>query len=454
MKILLSILFVIFNYSNLIAQEWHKDLDNFLNDELPKFNIPNLEILVVNKDSVLYSKSIGESSPNSTYYIGSVSKSLTAYGILILIAQKKLSFDTKVKDVIPEIQFNNSHELINIWHLLTHTSGIKKKSGFEYLPSLEQLKTKKFKVTNEIINPLRHEYSNLNYSLLGLIIEKISKLSFKEYMYKYVFSPLKMTNSIIGDKEALSLQLIDHYQYFGLFPIKSKQLNFAQTSVPAGFISASSEDLGKYLQLNLSNGRLDTIKLIDPSLLQTMHTVWNQSEYGYAMGWKRGEYNNYKFYQHLGTTANSYSGIFFIPEKELGFVFLSNSNSLDFSENIVEGILNILTDGEPREVSRNEFFLRIGVLLGYLFLMFNFFNKLLKVTQNKLSLKRRKETFNLIICIVLLVSLFFAFPIIAQIPLVSFVKIQPDIGFLILLSLVLPTVLNIIKVYKARKVGS
>ncbi|MGC6402015.1 MAG: serine hydrolase domain-containing protein, partial [Flavobacteriaceae bacterium] len=389
-------LLMILSCTHAIGQEWNKQIDDFLKIEFSKFNIPSLEVLVVNKDSILYSKSIGKSSPSSTYYIGSVSKSLTAYAILRLIEQNKISFDTKIVDIIPEIQFQNSGEIITIWHLLTQTSGIKKKSGFRYLPSLKELKSKRFKISNQSIEPLKHEYSNLNYALLGLIIERITNLSFKDYMYSNVFEPLKMNDSKIGSRDDLSTQLINHYQYFGPFPVRSKQIEFDQSSIPAGFICSSSEDLGKYIQLNLSKGKFHNIALIDSSLIQTMHTVWNKGEYGYAMGWKQGKYNHFKFYQHLGTTANSYSGIFFIPEKELGFVLLSNSNSFDFTESIAEGILNILTDGEQKEVSRFELFFRIGVLFGYWFVIGNFLFKLRKLFNTKLLTHKRKHLISLL----------------------------------------------------------
>jgi CubicO group peptidase (beta-lactamase class C family) len=445
---------MILGCTTALCQEWKEQVDDFLSVELSKFNVPDMEVLIVNKDAVLYSKSIGKSTPNASYYIGSVSKSLTAFGVLKLIEQKKLSFDTKLVDLIPEIRLSNSQEKITVWHLLTHTSGIKKKSGFKYLPALKELEAQKFKVNNNAIEPLRHEYSNLNYSLLGLIIERTTGLSFEDYMHKNVFETLKMNNTKTGSRDGLSAQLIDHYQYFGPFPVKSKQVDFAESSIPAGFISSSSADLAKYIQLNLSEGKLHNKSFIDSSLLNVMHTVWDKGEYGYAMGWKQGRYNDYKFYQHLGTTANSYSGVFFIPEKELGFVFLTNSNSLYFSESIAEGILNILTGGQQKEVSKFELFLRTGVLIGYLLIIGNFLYKLLKGRKNNYSVSRSKQVTNLIVHTALLIALFLVFPVVAQIPFISFLKMQPDIGFLILLSLAFPLVLAIIRTYKTNPVGN
>ena len=156
------------------------------------------------------------------------------------------------------------------------------------MPTLEELKNTNYLIKNKSIAPLSHEYSNLNYSLLGLIIEKVSKLTFKTYMIKELFSPLDMKNSLIGRRDEVAPNLINHYQYLGPFPIRSKQLNFSQSSIPAGFICSSAQDLGNYLKLNLANGIFNQANLIDSVLLQSMHTVWDEKDYGYAMGWKQG----------------------------------------------------------------------------------------------------------------------------------------------------------------------
>ncbi len=93
----------IFLFTKLDAQDIGIPLNNFRDKELGKVSIPNLEVLIVNKDSILHSKSIGNLSPNASYYIGSVSKSLTAYAILQFIDQGKLEFNSKVEKILPEI---------------------------------------------------------------------------------------------------------------------------------------------------------------------------------------------------------------------------------------------------------------------------------------------------------------------------------------------------------------
>ena len=450
MNKIILVLFSFLFWLNLGAQELSDQLNQYLDAEIQKFKVPDLEVRVVTKDSIAYSRSIGESaSPYSPYYIGSVSKSLTAFGVLRLVQQKKLSFESIVSELLPEIEFANGNKEISIRHLLNHSSGIKKRSGFAYLPTLAELKNSKHLIDNESIKPLRHEYSNLNYSILGLVIEKVTQLSFGEYMEQAVFSPLEMKHALIGMREQLAPKLIKHYQYFGPFPVERPQLDFAESSIPAGFIGASSEDLGNYLQMNLANGNFRAKQLMDTSLLQRMQSVWDGSDYGYAMGWKKGYYNDRLFFQHLGATANSYSGIFFIPEKELGLVFLTNSNSLNFSEDLAEGLLNILTDGEPKEISRSEFYIRIALFIGLLFLFIHFFYQLAKIIGGKIKFSKKDSWMALLFSIFSLIVLIFIYRESMGISFFSFCKIQPDIGFFMFGSLISPIVLNLLKIIRS-----
>lgn len=430
------------------AQDLTESLDKYLDRELSKLNVPELEILVLQGDSVLFSRSVGQSTSTSSYYIGSVSKSLTAFGVLRLVKSGQLELNAKVTDILPTLDLAANGKDLTIRHLLTHTSGINKQSGFSDLPSLQVLEGATYQIDNRAIQPLRHEYSNLNYALLGLVIEKVSQKPFGDYMRQAVFEPLSMVNTRTGSRSELQPYLIDHYQYFGPFPVKSRQLEFSQTSIPAGFISSSAKDLKNYLKVNLDKGTFENKQILDAELCKTMHTTWDGSDYGYAMGWKKGTYNGQKYLQHLGSTANSYSGVFLMPEKKIGFVLLSNTNSLDFTESLAEGVLNILTDGSPKEASGLERLLRIGILLGYFVLGLFYMIKLMKVLRSADPIPRKKALLDAATYVGLLVCVFLFFPIVAKVPFASFLQLQPDLGFLILLSMLLPISLSIFQVFR------
>lgn len=455
MRIALLLLLFLFVGTGLPARELSPPLNRYLDQELRKFAVPNLEVLVVSSDSVLYHRADGPESPGrSAFYIGSVSKSLTAFGIMRLVEQGKLSLDDKVTDLLPEIAFAHSGNSIAVRHLLHHTTGIRRSAGFGHLPALRELTGKRMLIRNRPGDTPRHEYSNLNYALLGMIIERVSGVSYAAYMQQEVFGPLNMQQTFAGVREEVGPMLVDHYQYLGPFPRKSRQLNYAASAIPAGFISASAADLGRFLRMQLGGGTLNDHRLIDSSLLQLTHTPWNGQDHGYAMGWKQGWYNNSRVLQHLGTTANSWSGIFLLPQQGLGLIVLSNSNSLAFTEEVAAGLLGILTNGEPQQASRAEFFLRWGVLLGLLLLPGHFLYQITQAMRGRYLKGRKTILRSMILNLLVIAVVIIGFPFVAGIPFRSLLQVQPDIGLLILASGLLPVLLGMVRLMKVAPAGS
>ena len=413
-------------------------VDAYLVRELQKFNVPNMEVIVVTKDSVIYTKSIGmATSPQTPYYLGSVSKSLTAFGVLKLVEKGLLTLDQPVTTLIPTLRFTGGSTRLTVRHLLNHTSGIAKKAGFDALPPLREVERTGFSLATTPVPGQKHEYSNMNYALLGLIIEKVSGRSFQEYMHEQVFSPLGMNHTLVGSSKQNEAHVIAQYQYWGPFPIKSHQADYSLSAVPAGFICSSAADMGKYLRANLNKGTVGTGSVLDSGLVEATHTPWSKGKTGYAMGWNQGSYNGKRLLQHLGSTATSYSGIFIFPDDNLGIAVLTNSNSLGFSESTMEGILSIVTGGEAKSASAAEGYGRWLVVLLMLLLVGRLVYKLGLILRKGRAhpTTKSKEISSLTVTIVCFSGIVFLFPTITNVPFVSLLELQPDIGFLTLLAL-------------------
>ena len=424
---------------------YEQRLATFLETNRAKLEIPNLELLVVRADNVVYRYGTDpKASFETPFYVGSVSKSLTALGVLKLVEEGRLQLDSKTVEVLPNVDFSDFRDDITVRHLLNHTSGISKEQGFAPLQSVAS--TDASQTISVHFQPnAKHEYSNLNYCLLGLVVEKVSGLSFCEYMQEAVFNPLQMNDAHIGNRDELSSKVIPQYQYWGVFPVTSEQLDFSITSAPAGFICASSSDLANYLQMHLKNGEFQGNQVLHPSLLTIMRTPWNQEDYGYAMGWKRGSYHGVPFLQHLGATATSYCGIFLVPDKDIGFVLLTNTNSLSHTEQLMEGVLSILTDGEPPPVTRGEGLVRLGALLAILWFVGRFICQLTKLFKSRCTIVKKKELAKVVALALGFAALWFYFPNLFGIPFSAFARIQPDIGLAIASSFGLPLLMSCIR---------
>ncbi|WP_276088410.1 serine hydrolase [Pedobacter sp. JY14-1] len=186
-------------------------IDTFLNNLNADHNI-NGNVLVAQEGRILYEKAFGfadaasgkTNNPDTRFVMASVSKPVTAVAVFQLIERGKLSLDARVARYLSDFPYPD----ITVRHLLAHTSG---------LPNTEELFSillaahpERLFVNKDIIPALRaygkpahfkagdqFEYSNTNYSLLALLIEKQSGRTFRDYMSRFVFKPAGMNSTEI-----------------------------------------------------------------------------------------------------------------------------------------------------------------------------------------------------------------------------------------------------------------
>jgi len=188
-------------------EHYSKIISDYLDNTLLRGRF-NGEILVAKNGVILYEKYIGYKNlklkdtltSETSFQIASTSKTLTSAAVLQLIAQGKLSLQTKVSDVIPSFPFTD----ITVKNLLSQRSGLP-----EYLYFFEKNGWKRdvMATNNDVVNAFstwqvgrafnadRHfDYCNTNFVLLASIVEKVSGLPFPIYMKQNVFEPLGMKN--------------------------------------------------------------------------------------------------------------------------------------------------------------------------------------------------------------------------------------------------------------------
>jgi CubicO group peptidase (beta-lactamase class C family) len=164
-------------------------------------------VLVAKSDKVIYQKAFGladrtfgiPNTPETKFHIASVSKPITAAAVLLLAERGKLSLDDRVSKFVPD--FPNG-DRITIEELLTHYSGLGDASStadynnwsrFPQTPASLVEKLAKLPLRTE--PGTKYSYSNSNYHLLALIIEKASGLSYGDFLAQNVFKPLGMNST-------------------------------------------------------------------------------------------------------------------------------------------------------------------------------------------------------------------------------------------------------------------
>ncbi|MFY0699038.1 MAG: beta-lactamase family protein [Balneola sp.] len=218
MLILIALQGIINNPTSINAQSVQHRINEIIPDLMKQHRVPGMAVAIIDNKRVVLKRGYGyadvrnevSTTSETGFNIGSVSKLFTAWGIMTLVESGKLNLDKPVEHYltrwkIPESEFNVSK--VTVRNLLSHTAGFSVHGypGFSpdaELPSLEaSLNGDNGPVRADEPVELIYEpntdfkYSGGGYTILQLLIEEVTGLSFEEYMEKAVFAPLSMENT-------------------------------------------------------------------------------------------------------------------------------------------------------------------------------------------------------------------------------------------------------------------
>ncbi|WP_162339625.1 serine hydrolase domain-containing protein [Cyclobacterium salsum] len=296
---------------------------------------PGAVVGVTKNGKFIFSKGYGmanleydiPNTPNTVFYLASVSKQFTSFAAALLMNEGKLSLDDPVKKYIPELKYN---EVITIRDLIYHTNGLpgvislfKIKNGENKILFTHQMGVDIITSLSLLNNPPREKfaYSNAGYVLLAMVIERITEQPLNLYMEEKVFNPLNMDNTFVGvDHEKIIKNRADHY-----WPLPNGGLRkiIAPTTLygPTGFYS-TVEDLAKWLD-NFKNpkvGNENVIKqMYELGYLQNENIIEE-----YAFGLDVLNFRENTLIGHGGNYDSYHTYIGYLPDLELGIVILSN----------------------------------------------------------------------------------------------------------------------------------
>lgn len=285
----------------------------------------------------------GESlSPEHRVHVGSVTKTLLAVGILRLVTEDRLALDTPVEQILSGIKFENrwSAHPVRIRHLLDHTSGLENlrvwqmfsekadpstplEFAFKKDPSVLRLRT---------VPGSRFSYSNMGYTLLGMVIEAITKEPYETYLDKNLLQPLGMNDSTfsfvsqVGENAdpRLAMGHLDNGSIQRALPIYLR---------PAGQFTTTASDMGLFLRFLMSDGTINGQGFIDQSLLSAMvkplgtEAINAGLDVGYSLGLMKRDRHNVIGYAHSGNIIGYRAMIYLFPEQQKAFFISHNMDS-------------------------------------------------------------------------------------------------------------------------------
>ena len=341
-----------------------REIDSFIKKEMQACRIPGLSLGIVKGNEIIYNQGYGaadptgrEVTPRTPFMIASLSKSFTAMAVMQLAEAGKVDTDKTVQTYLPGFQLSDKAAAaeITIKELLNQTSGIsaREENTLETLQN-DRVSLDEYAAGTQRIKPGKKvfQYTNLNYNILGRLIESVTGQSYGEYITENIFEPLEMKHSYVSQAEAQENGMAVGYRSLFGFPVPA-ELPYRSWNLPAAGIISCSEDISKYMTALLNDGNYNNKKILSKSYLEElMSPSAKVSEYvSYGLGWYVTSGSVY----HGGEFAHFQSKVKLLPEDSIGVAILYNTSNLIYNnlfkvgyrDRIESGIISILYGYEP-----------------------------------------------------------------------------------------------------------
>lgn len=451
-----------------------QDVEAYLTAQRDALGIPGMAMALVRDDQAdrLWADGVARPgvpmTPDTPVLLASVSKSLTAIAVMRLVDTGELALDEPVVSYLP--WFTTSEpalsDTITVAHLLHHSSGLADgvTTDGDLLDdqdpgALERGVRMLADVDLQFAPGSGFDYSNLNYNVLGLLVQTVSGQQFADYMRDHVFAPIGMDHATADPADAADLGAAEgYYRWFSTRYLPTA-VPLPGRSAPSAISYASASDLARELRLNLDSGTIDGTAVLSAAATEQLHRPVSQADSfnGYAMGWfvrplwEQADPGRYKgtstqmplVWEHSGTWPTTATYIGFSPALGIGFALVMNGNDRAASSRqyaLATNVWRLLLDnptqplGEPSE----DFLTHYGAvvaLTGFAVLLAVLVQTAIEVRHRRDITRRRRLTvlgLALALDLSLLAFIWLYLPSEFEAPVNAIIRFTPDIGPLLL----------------------
>jgi len=337
-----------------------------------KTNTVGLAVAVVKKNKIIYTHTFGykdvekniQLSDSDIFRIASISKSFSATAIMQLVEAKKLAltddFSKLVGFKVRNPKFPET--VITLKMVLSHTSSINDSEGYFDLEAINPEKGKNWEKCYMNYEPgTGYNYCNLNFNMVGAVIEKITGERFDGYIKDHILNPL----GLYGGYWVEALQqdrFVTLYEYdTNLKKFTSSPLAYAPRTTeiknyimgyttpifsPTGGMKISATDLAKYMTMHMNYGKYKGVRIISKKSAKLMQTKLSDEEgYGLAIGTSDKLIAGKTLKGHTGSAYGLFSAMFFDPKQKFGIVVITNGTNGGYTDgynNVIKSSFNIL----------------------------------------------------------------------------------------------------------------
>jgi CubicO group peptidase (beta-lactamase class C family) len=325
----------------------YEEIAKYIERQMDRLKIPGVALAIIEGDKIVHQRGFGQArpggaapTPQTPFFIGSLTKSFTALAVMQLAEAGKIDLEAPVQRYLPwfRVADPQASARMTVRHLLHQTSGLPTSAGempladFDDRPDASERQARAL-ATLALAHPVGVvcEYSNMNYNLLGLVIETASGEAYANYVQNHIFTPLDMrhtyTSQAIAKQNGLA---VGHRYWFG-FPRPAPDLPVPQGSLASGQLISTSEDMARYIIAHLNGGRYrDTQILSDKGLDELHHGAVEYRKMGisagkYGMGWFDSKTGQTRLVWHGGTLPHFGAYMALLLEQKKGVILLFNA---------------------------------------------------------------------------------------------------------------------------------
>lgn len=330
-------------------------------------NDAGLAIGITSGGRVVYARAFGAAelargepaTLETRFHLASVSKSVTAAAVLRLVADGQIDLDAPMVTYLPEFRIEGEGaDRITVRHALAHTSGLPRDFGVDNWAqpvfgagALEENLARARDARLVFTPGTAFEYSNAAYDVLGLLVERVSGVSFAEYVQANVLEPAGMRHaSYANPRDSLPPQWARPYSY-GLTTQEWAPFPFSGANTPSTGLHASVLDMCQWGLLHLARGRAGGQTVIEADGFEAMVSPQVATPWGEAMGlgWFLQTYEGHSNLMQLGNDTGFEAAMYIYPADDVSIVVLANR---DFSRTgrLALAAAEILFGGEPKPI--------------------------------------------------------------------------------------------------------
>ncbi|WP_316766135.1 serine hydrolase domain-containing protein [Pedobacter frigiditerrae] len=334
-----------------------------IQEAMKKYNTIGLSVAVVKKGVLIYTHSFGlkntESntplSDNDIFRIASISKSFSATAIMQLVEKGKIKLSDDFSDLVGFKVRNPKfpETIITLKMVLSHTSSINDSEGYFNLDVINPAKNTNWAKCYNAYEPGKgYQYCNLNFNMVGTIIEKISGERFDQYIKHHILDPLGLYGGYCVDS-------LDKSRFTTLYEYNDKNKQFQSSPMaynprseevknyimgyntpifsPTGGMKISATDLAKYMTMHMNHGKYNGIRIISKRSSKLMQTKLSDEEnYGLAIRTSDNLIDGKTMTGHTGSAYGLYSAMFFNPKEKFGIVVITNGCNPTYTKTFVD----------------------------------------------------------------------------------------------------------------------